>query len=370
MPNSSSPPTLASLQKRAKDLLTLARNPSTEARATLASGLYDLSRASADLPSEERTLAADIVLEIFKSAAPSVRRQLSERVALDPQAPKSLILALAHDEIAIAFPVLIESPVLDEADLLDVLRTSPPEHRLGLLQRETLSEAVAAAVVDARDPQTMRWLIENLGAKIPLPAMETLVEASRAETGLQQPLVNRSDLPPALAAKMYAFVPDDLRHQLVAQHKLKPSAQALGAVAPAPGKTSSPAADARALAVAQELRRTGALTIDLLVKTIRAGKIIEFEAMLARFSHISLAASRQILSSPTGEALAVVLKAQGVAKGTFATIFILTRKAREPGTDLSTALARASDAFDRLTSDEAKKRFAALRDAQPEDPAA
>jgi len=368
MPSSpSAPTTLASLQKQAKDLLALARDPSERARTALVSGLYDLSHASAALPAEERALASDLVLEIIKGAAHGVRQQLSERVARDPQAPKSLIMSLARDEIAIAFPVLTESPVLQEADLIDVLRDSPPEHRLGTLQREGLSENVATAVVDTRDPQVMRWLVENPGAKIPPAAMATLVEASRAEPELQGPLIHRADLPPELATKMHAFVPDELRQELVALHQVKPSASDAASVAT---EVSSPAADARALTIAQELRGSGALNVDLLVKAIRAGKMTEFEAMFARFGRISLAASRQILSSPTGEALAVALKANGIAKGTFATIFILTRKVRDPGADLTTALARATDAFDRLTAPDAKRRFAALQAAHPEEPAA
>ena len=367
MPNSSpAPTTLASLQKQAKDLLALARDPSERARTALVSGLYDLSHASAALPAEERALAADLVLEIIKGAAHGVRQQLSERVARDPQAPKSLILSLARDEIAVAFPVLIESPVLQDADLLEVLRNSPPEYRLGTLQREALSETVASAAVDSRDPQVMRWLVQNPGAKITPAAMAKLVDASRAETELQEPLINRTDLSPELATKMHAFLPDELRQQLVALHKLAPPLPEPERVAEA----VSPASDARALAVAQELRGSGALNVDLLVKAIRAGKVAEFEAMFARFGRISLAASRQILSSPTGEALAVALKAHGIAKGTFATIFILTRKARDPGADLSTALARATDTFDRLTAADAKRRFAALQAAHPEEPAA
>lgn len=367
MADSPSAPTLASLRNRAKELLELARDSSESARAALASGLYDMSVASANVPTEDRTLAADIVLEIIKGAATSIRHQLADRLARDPKAPKALVLALAHDEITVAFPVLIESPLLDEADLLEILGASPPEHRLGVLQREQLSETLANAVVETRNPQVMRWLVENPGAKIPPKAMEILVEAARAETSLQQALVYRADLPSSLATKMHSYLPDALRQELVAQHNVKPPAGAAPVASIAP---LSPLDDKRALALAHGLRDKGDLTVDLLVKTIRAGKALEFEAQFACFNRVSLAAARQILSSPTGEALAVALKAQGVAKGTFATIFILTRKARDPGADLSAALARASEAFDRLTSADARTRFAALRSAHPEDSAA
>lgn len=117
--------TLASLQKRAQDLLALARDPSEQARAMLASSLYDLSHASADLPEGDRALATDVILEIIKRAATSVRQQLAGRLARDPQAPKVLVMTLARDEISVAFPVLTESQVLDESDLLNILSASP-----------------------------------------------------------------------------------------------------------------------------------------------------------------------------------------------------------------------------------------------------
>ncbi len=335
--------TLASLQRRAQTLQALAHDPSNSARARLASELYDLSHESVDVPAGDRSLAVQIVLEIIARAATGVRRQLAERLARDPQAPKPLVLALARDEISVAFPVLLESTVLEDSDLVDILRRSPLEYRLGVLQRKSIGEKVAESAIEDRDPHVMRWLVENPHAAIPRAALEMLIEASRSEPDLQKPLIDRADLPADLAARMYAFVSDELRQRIIDRQ--------------------------RTLAQALDLRAAGALTIDLLLKTVRAGKMQEFASLFARFSRISLAAARQILASSTGEALAVALRAQGVDKATFAAIFILIRKARDPGSELSAALARATDTFDRLSTQEATKRLAALQAAHPEDPA-
>ncbi len=352
---SSEKPTFASLQSKAKELLVLAPDASDGARAALASGLYDLARASADLTTDDRSMAVDVVMEIIKRAAAGVRQQLSERLARDPQAPKVLVLALARDQIAIAFPVLSESAVLEEADLLDIIRESPLEHRLGTLQRESVPAAVSSAVVESRDALAMRWLVENPGADIPRDAMEVIVEASRVEPELQRPLVNRTDLPADLATKMHEFVPDDLRQRLT-DHGRNAAA------------TPSEHAEGWALSLALEMRAAGALTAEFLLKTLRDGKVAQFDELFARYSRISSAAARQILSSPTGEALAVALKAQGVDKSTFATLFLLSRKARDPASMSSSTLARATETFEKLKVEEAKKRLAALQAAYPEDP--
>jgi len=365
--SSSSTPTLASLQQRARELLDLARDPSEPARAALVAGLYDLSLASAELPADDRALALDILLKLIQGVATSVRHQLAIRMARDPAAPKPLVVALARDEIAVAFPVLIESPVLDEADLIEILRDCPPEHRLGALQRESIGENISIAATQIHDPQVMRWLIENPGARIPRDAMEIIVATSQVEPGLQKPIVERADLPADLAERVHAFVPEALRRELGARHQIRFAGEAAPTAPAKVAVRETKEADQLALAAARERRAAGALTVDLLLKSVRSGRMAEFEAMFACFSHLSLEAARQILASPTGEALAVALKAQGVPKGTFATVFILTRKARDPAADLSSALARATDAYDRLGANDAKKRFAALRSAHPED---
>jgi uncharacterized protein (DUF2336 family) len=352
---------LSSLQGRASELLALARDPSPAARTALVSGLYDLSHKSPDVSAGERDSAVDLVLEIAKSAAASVRQQLAEQLANDPEAPKALVLALAHDEISVAFPLLIESSVLDDADLLEILRTSPPEYQLATLQRQSVSPAVAEAVVATRDLVGMQWLVENPGASIPASAMAEIVTASRAEPKLQTTLIDRPDLPADLAAKMCDFVSDDLRKKLVDQHHVKP---------PAPGKAraaapSDPAGDAQR---AMQKIPVGQITSELLLKTIRAEKTAEFEALLARFSGISLDAVRHILESTTGDALAVLLKARGVDKSAFSTIFVLNRKVRDASTANSKALWRVNDTFDKLSVEDAKQRLAALQQAHPQDP--
>ena len=45
----------------------------------------------------------------------------------------------------------------------------------------------------------------------PSSTYETLVEKSRALTGLQEPLIHRPDLPPQLATKMCEWVSDALK---------------------------------------------------------------------------------------------------------------------------------------------------------------
>ncbi|MDB5410180.1 MAG: hypothetical protein JWL84_5092 [Rhodospirillales bacterium] len=354
-------PASASLQRRAMDLMELARDPSVAARKELIAELYRLCGASAELTADERELAVSLVLEIIKGAELEVRQRLAEQLAIDPKAPRALVLALAWDEIAVAFSVLIESEVLTEADLIKIIQERPLEHKLGAAQRRVISEPVSTAFVDSGDPQVMRWLVENPGAKIPHAAMEIIVKTSSGEAALQRPLVRRHDLPADLAGRMLAWVTGDLRERLI-------RAGDVAEIVPEPVPDVIAAAEARALAVALRLRSAGKLTVDLLGRTLRAGKALEFDALLARFCRISLTAARELQASPTGEMLAVALKAQGIDKGSFATLFMLCRKVRDPKHISPSVLARAVTVFDALTPGDAASRLATLQAIYPETP--
>jgi uncharacterized protein (DUF2336 family) len=357
---SAATPASALLQRRAMDLMALAHDPSVDARKQLVAELYRLCGAGVALTTEERELAVNLVLAIIKDAEIAVRQRLAEQVAGDPDAPHSLVLALAWDEIAVAFSVLIESEVLTEDDLIKIIQERPLEYQLGAAQRLAISEPVAAAFVNSGDPQVMRWLIENPGAKISHDAMEIIVKTSCGEPALQRPLASRGDRPADLARRMLAWIPEDLRQRLMGAVPNAESVAETGA--------DAAAAEARALAVALELRTAGALTADLLGRTLRAGRALEFDALLARFCRVSITAARQMQASPTGEALAVALKAQGIDKSAFAKLFMLCRRARDPGVIAPAVLARAVAAFDQLAADDAAGRLATLQASYPEAP--
>lgn len=350
-------------RKQAVELLSLARDRSAPGRAAFVFDLYDLCAHGSVFADKELALAVDILVDVVHRAPVSVRQPLAERLAHDPQAPHAVVVTLARDEIAVAFPVLTESPVLDDDDLIAILRDRPLEHQLGTLQRETLSEQVSLAFVEDRNPRLMRWLLENPGAAIPPAAMEIIVEASRAETELQRPLVNRADLPRDLAAKVYAWVPEELRRRLVTSFGLDAGALSeTGQVAPDDTPAAAPPAERTSK------RPTNDIFVADLVKALRVGNVASVEGLFARFCGISLSSARRILSHPDGPGLAFTLKARKVDKSTFATLYMLLQRERNPGKVVpATALAKATAAFHELPLDIAYERLVALRSADPED---
>ena len=51
---------------------------------------------------------------------------LAERLSEVPDAPEDVVLMLAHDEIEVACPLLIQSVVLRDAELIEIIQRQAP----------------------------------------------------------------------------------------------------------------------------------------------------------------------------------------------------------------------------------------------------
>jgi uncharacterized protein (DUF2336 family) len=339
----SSAPMAGQESSRISELVVLARDSAPAARARLVAGIGDLMFSTTEPPSARETeIATDILRYLVKEAEASVRRALAERLAREPKAPRDLIVALANDEIGVARPVLLDSELLADADLIEIIHQRTLQHQLTVAMRAQVSETVSAALVSTGSPEVMRTLVENPNARIARRTFDRLVEHSRSADMLQAPLVRRQDLDPDLAARMYAWVSAALRKQIVLNFDVDPK---LLDEALADSLRTAKQQNSAAEAPAPVFDDPG-----VLLQLLRSGEIAMFEALLARKTGLRLAIARRAFYEPGGRPLAVACKAIGVEKAHFAAIFLLARQARpgdkivDPG-ELNTILAY----FDGLT---------------------
>ena len=199
-----------------RQLLALAHNKSVESRRTLLNNISDLFLAKDGRLSErERVLMAGIVSQLIHDVEMSVRRELAERLANEPNAPRELVVTLANDAIEIAHPILHQSGILNDTDLIDIVKHRTQEHRLAVATRTQLSPEVSQALVDTGDKDVVEALINNHDAEISRHAMDYLVAESQQVDRFQQPLLRRPDLPLQLAHRMFWWVSAALREHII-----------------------------------------------------------------------------------------------------------------------------------------------------------
>lgn len=125
----------------------LAQNPQGTSREEIYLAVAALSRIQGNRFSEnERALMHDILRRLTKDVGISVRTSLAERLADETVAPRELILLLAQDEIEVARPVILRSPLLDEADLLRLIAECSVGHLIAVAERPHISETIRDAL--------------------------------------------------------------------------------------------------------------------------------------------------------------------------------------------------------------------------------
>ncbi|TVR99618.1 MAG: DUF2336 domain-containing protein [Rhodospirillales bacterium] len=352
--------TIARLQ-----LLDLARSRSPEGRRAIAETISALfGEEDATLSERERTLMFDILHRIVADLEATVCETLSAKLADMPDAPRELIRFLANDRPEVAYPVLSRSRVLEDQDLIEVVRARAMEHQLAVARRYEVSEQVSAALAETRNENVIEALLRNTGAHISRRTMAFLVEESQRYDSYQKPLLHRRELEPALAKRMFLWVSAALRSHIIDRFGLDDETvdslleaaayEQISEAAAPPGSTGVEA-------LAEELAPHGEVDPQLLVRAIAQGEISLFVGMLAQALRLKPGLVRRFLFESGGHGLAVACRAAGLDRPTVFRILTLSRAAKPRPTDVRAETQRALGVFDAVSPEEALKAVARWR---------
>jgi uncharacterized protein (DUF2336 family) len=309
-------------------LLLLAQDKRPESRASLAARMGDMMLGTefGAMSARERDLAEDILQRLLHDLEMPIRRALAERLASEDIAPRKLIVQLANDRIEVAWPVLLKSEVLDDSELLNVVRTRTIQHRLAVARRRHLSEPLADALVRPGEAEIARAVLENKGAAIGYDTFETLVETSESDADLQELILRREELDPRLAGRMYAWVSEALRRHIVENFDVEPTLLDRAIEAALADVVADHARSVALNGTIQRIRfaldRGELDDLAALLPLVRAGERTLFESLFAKYVGVSIALARRILHEQGGRAFALACKGTQVDKGVFTEILM------------------------------------------------
>jgi hypothetical protein len=162
-------------------------------------------------------------LEVLaKDTATRIRAVVAETLKDVPDAPADLVRQLARDtELAVASPVLQFSPLLTDADLLEIIRGKHPEGALSAVARRSqVTETISDAIVAVDDIDAVTTLLGNASAQIREETLDLIVDRAPSRPQWHGGLVDRPRLPNSAAIKIAAFVADALSQRLAARPDL------------------------------------------------------------------------------------------------------------------------------------------------------
>ncbi|HBQ48662.1 MULTISPECIES: DUF2336 domain-containing protein [Hyphomonas] len=202
-----------------QDIHRLIKGETPEDRATVAHRLC--RRIALDVLSDaERAYAQEIMAILAKDAADLVRRTLSVTLRNSPILPRDIAIQLAQDVEAVAIPVLQDSPVFTDEDLIELVLSVTASKQAAIANRDGLSVTLTEVISEHGAVEAVRALSANEGAEYTDRAFEHSIRRFGSDEGVQKGLISREYIPTHIAEKMVSLVSGQLFDLLVNRHEL------------------------------------------------------------------------------------------------------------------------------------------------------
>ena len=287
-----------------------------------------------DLSDDDRAAAEGALLMLLDDPSPLVRQTMAQVFARSAEAPAAIVQALALDQPSIALPVLEHSPLLIDADLVDIVATGNDEMQCAIARRINLPASVCAAIAEVGSAAAALELIENAQAELPPFSWDRIVERHGHLAAIREAMLVLEDLPAATRLALVAKLSDTLAQFVVARNWL--SADRAGRIADEARERSTVNIAARSYGedmrgLVAHLRATGQLTAGLILRALLSGNVELFDASLAELSGLPQARVSALLHDRGGAGLQALLIRAGLPESTFAAFRVALEASHETG---------------------------------------
>lgn len=349
----------------ALDLTTIAP-PESGIRRALVKRLADvICIPASQLTPQERHMAGDVLVELLRDADKAMRASVAKRLVMLNEAPRTILLILARDDIEVARPILEESRSLTDSDLIYIARTVSMEHRKVMAMRRKVSDAVVDAIVEFLEEDVVETLLKNKGASFNEKSIQRILTVSRSHQPYVALLAKREETRPSHGLTMFWWADHATRKIIlnrfaVTRNVLQESCGDLFAVAASEGWED--AAVRKALQFIDRRQRNRVAIerskYESLEAAIEAAEVTgltrEIAEEISYMSGIKPATGAQIMTDGAGEGLAILCKAPGLPREFIRKFWVALRREPGPIDAPSEELARVITVYDSISTDKAQ----------------
>jgi uncharacterized protein (DUF2336 family) len=287
-----------------------------------------------DLTEEDRAAAEGALLMQLDDASPLVRRAMAEVFAHSVRAPAAIVQALSLDQPSVAIPILEHSPLLIDADLVDIVATGGSQIQCAIARRIALPAAVCAAIAEVGSAEAALELIENPYAELAPFSWDRIVERHGHLAAIRESMLALEDLPAATRLALIAKLSDTLAQFVIARKWLSADRAVRAASEALDRSTVNIAAISRGEDIGglvRHLRETSQLTAGLILRALLSGNLELCEAALAELSELPRARVCALLHDRGSASLQALLKRAGLPESTFAAFQAALEVSHETG---------------------------------------
>jgi uncharacterized protein (DUF2336 family) len=342
----------------------LAKDRDPRARGELTDIMSDLLKVQLNLTETE--LVVDVLVSLVKQAEKDLRKAIAHKLSVMDDAPLRLVLFLANDEIEVATPILKHSMVLNDMDLVYIVKSKTPEYWQVIAERANMAPFLVDALAETKDLITAITLTGNKSIELTDNAMSLLGDMAKANDTLARPLLMREEITHALVKDIYNFVGDSLKEHIRNNFDLKSVEffnNTFNYV-----KEELMAAKENNFTVHPEMVKTAeahlakkTLNTRTMLDYLKRGQIATFMACLSVYCGLSVKTVENMLRQNSAQGLAIVCRAMEVQKTDFTNMFLLTSRLRGDRMVAHTELEKAIRYYDKITYEMARSIVKASR---------
>ena len=201
------------------DVKALYDDASPTRRAVLAQKIgHDLNKG--ELSETETELAIAICQQLAQDVELTVRKTLSEAIKTSTLIPKDLAIRLANDIQEVSLPVLEFNTVLDDKDLITIIRSGDTSKQLAITHRKEISPILTHTLAEECSEEVVSSLLENEGAEFIDETYETVLNRFTNSPLIHNGMAKRHTLPKHVIERMVDVVSDQLKAYLVSHHPI------------------------------------------------------------------------------------------------------------------------------------------------------
>lgn len=279
------------------DVTLLLAEKSAPARVKLAEKIAVIIEQPA-LSAQERAIAEDIARLLAQDVALVVRCALSNSLRRANCLPHDVALRLADDVEDVALPIISDSPLLNEVDLIALVRTGFPRKQVAVASRPDVTEPVADAVIESGAEPAVVALMDNAAARISTAGFGAALDRFSRSEAVKASMARRELLPGTVVERLVSLVSEQLQQYLVTHHNV-PEEQATTIILQARDRVtlnlSKGCSEAELLALTAQMHQQGRLTPFLVWRALSLGDMAFFEAAMATLAGVPIENARILI---------------------------------------------------------------------------
>jgi len=284
-------------------------------RFTILRRMTDLFLAGSNSYTEEHVAIFD---ELIGRLIEKIERQalveLSGRLAPVDRAPVNVIGRLSRDEdIGISGPILEQSNVLTDHDLVEIAKTRSQAHLSAIAGRKRIGEPVTDVLIVRGNSEVAHKVTANAGARFSRFGLARAVQRAEADETLAVAVANRMELPPELLELLVRKATTAVKERLLANARPEMKARITRVLS----EVSSQVARAGAPGGAQPRGKATLLqdrsrTRDLISQCVESRRVEGLIDALAIHCEVPVNAVKNIVQQESDMGMLVLGKASGI----------------------------------------------------------